>query len=101
VAFPAHSLENGPGNRLDRLEEEQDYVELLLVRPGVGAWVLSTGDGTATDEGPSGDGLVLSAVTSMEPVGRSGAPPEEYEKDDLLVRVAPRLMEYYAVRIVR
>jgi len=101
VAFPAHSLENGPGDRLERLEDEQDYVELLLVRPGVGAWALTTGDGTPTDESPSSDGLVLTAVTSMEPIGRSGAPPEEYEKDDLLVRVAPRLMEYYAVRIVR
>ena len=37
----------------------------------------------------------------MLPVGTSGAPPEEYEKDDLLVRVAPRMMEYYVVRIVR
>ena len=101
VAFPAHSLRPGPGNRLDRLADETDYVELLLVRPGSGAWALTTGDGTATDESPSSDGLVMSAVTSMLPVGTSGAPPEEYQKDDFLVRVAPRVMEYYVARIVR
>jgi len=101
VAFPENSLRPGPGNRLDRLEDGNDYVELLLVRPGRGAWALTTGDGTPTDESPSSDGLVLAALSSMVPVGESGEAPEEYEKDDLLLRVAPAGMEYYLARIVR
>ena len=101
VAFPENSLRHGPGDRLDRLEDGNDYIELLLVRPGRGAWALTTGDGTPTDESPSSDGLVLAALASMVPVGESGEPPEEYEKDDLLLRVAPARMEYYLARIVR
>jgi len=101
VAFPENSLRPGPGDRLDRLEDGNDYIELLLVRPGRGAWALTTGDGTPTDESPSSDGLVLAALASMVPVGDSGEPPEEYEKDDLLLRVAPAAMEYYLARIVR
>jgi len=101
VAFPENSLRPGPDQRLDRLEDGNDYVELLLVRPDRGAWALTTGDGTPSDESPSGDGLVLAALASMVPVGDSGEPPEEYEKDDLLLRVAPAEMEYYLARIVR
>jgi len=101
VAFPENSLQPGPGDRLDRLEDGNDYIELLLVRPGRGAWALTTGDGTPTDESPSSDGLVLAALASMAPVGESGEAPEEYERDDLLLRVAPAGMEYYLARIVR
>jgi len=101
VAFPENSLRPGPGDRLDRLEDGNAYIELLLVRPGLGAWALTTGDGTPTDESPSSDGLVHAALASMVPVGESGEPPEEYGKDDLLLRVAPAEMEYYLARIVR
>lgn len=101
IAFPAQSLQSSRGQRLERLENDRDYVELLLVRPGVGAWGLTTGDGAVSDEGPSSDGSVVSSPLSMVPIGESGPPPEEFLKDDLLVRIAPRQMEYYALRIVR
>lgn len=102
IAFPADSFGQGPGRRFDRLEDRGDYEELLLVRAGLGAWTLTTGDGAATDESPSSDGMVRTSVSSMQPVGDSGPPPDEYESDDLLVRIAPRAgMEYYTARIVR
>lgn len=47
---------------------------------------------------PASDGT---SIQSMLPIGDSGPPPTEYLKDDLLVRVAPRQMEYYAARVVR
>jgi len=103
IAFPAHSLSNGNGNRLDRLENGRQYVELLLVRPGEQpmVWGLTTGDGHATDETPPNDGVVITSLASMWPLDGVTPPPEEYAKDDLLVRVAPRELEYYAVRIVK
>ncbi|MCP4661502.1 MAG: hypothetical protein GY856_39370 [bacterium] len=101
VAFPAHSLQEGPGDRLDRLESTGPYLELLLVRPGTGAWQLTTGDGTPTDESPSSDGVVLNALEMMRPVGDSPPPPEDFATGDVLVRVKPAPMEYYAVRLVR
>jgi hypothetical protein len=101
IAFPGDSLQQGPGGRLDRLASSGQYLELLLVRPGIGAWQLTTGDGTPTDESPSSDGVVVNALEMMRPVGDGPLPPEELEEGDVLVRVAPRQMEYYAVRIVR
>lgn len=101
IALPAHTLIEGAGNRLEKLEDGRRYVELLWVRPGAGAWSLTLNDGDADDEGPASDGGVLTSPQAMDPIGDSGAAPEAFERDDLLFRVAPREMEYYAARIVR
>lgn len=101
IALPLHSLLHGSGNRLDHLEDQNRYVELLLVRPSVGAWRLRTWDGGLADESPSSDGVTLTALASLEALGDSGSVPEEFERDDLLFRIAPREMEYYVARIVR
>jgi hypothetical protein len=107
VALPATSLLEGPGNRLDGLEEKRSYIELFLARAGrdssaPGAYyTLTVGDGTLSDVSPASDGRVSTLVSDMEPVGASPPAPLEYEKGDLLVRVAPEEMEYAVVRIER
>lgn len=105
IPAPADSFGQGPGRRFDRLQDHSDLAVMLLVRPGEGddsgVWSLTTGDGAATDESPAGDGAVWTSASSMQPVGESGPPPGEYQKDDLLIRVAPRVGEYFTARIVR
>jgi hypothetical protein len=103
IAFPADGFGEGLGRRFDRLEDAGDLAMFLLVRPGVGggAWSLATGDGASSDEGQPNDGLILTSASALQPIGKSGPPPEEYEKDDLLVRIAPRAGTYYATRVVR
>ena len=66
---------------------------MLLLRPGKGAWTLTTGDGRATDESPASDGWVFTAPDAMAPIGEAGEAPEAFEAGDL--------MEYFALRIVR
>ena len=102
IAFPADSFGQGPGRRFDLLEDHSDLVSMLLVRPGSGAWEISTGDSAPSDQSPAGDGLILTPASALQPVGESGPPPNEYQKDDILIRVAPRAgMVYYATRVVR
>jgi len=106
VALPATSLLEGPGNRLDGLEEKRSYIELFLARAGrdssaPGFWTLTVGDGTLSDQSPPSDGLVRTIVSDMEPVGASPPAPLEYEKGDLLVLVAPEEMQYHVGRIER
>jgi hypothetical protein len=102
IAFPADSFGQEPGRRYDQLEDHSDLGVMLLVRPGVGAWSITTGDGAPSDESPPSDGLVRTSASAMQPVGESGPPPDEYQKDDILIRVAPRAgLQYYATRVVR
>jgi hypothetical protein len=106
VALPATSLLEGPGNRLDRLEEKRSYIELFLARAGgdssaPGAYTLTVGDGTDSDVSPASDGVVRTMVSDMEPVGASPPAPLAYEKGDLLVLVAPEEMQYHVGRIER
>ena len=101
VSMPVNSLQTGPGSHLDRLHLDGPQIELLLVRPGVGAWRLTQFDGGLDDLSPSSDGQILTELASMEPIDESGPPPVEYERDDILIQVAPRSMEYFVARIVR
>jgi hypothetical protein len=106
VALPATSLLEGPGNRLDGLEEKRSYIELFLARAGgdssaPGAYTLTVGDGTDSDVSPASDGVVRTMVSDMEPVGASPPAPLAYEKGDLLVLVAPEEMQYHVGRIER
>jgi hypothetical protein len=83
----------------DRLSDRGRYVELLLVRPGVGAWWLSAADASPADLSPPSNGLTVVAIDAMAPVAGGPEAPEEVRAGDVLVRVAPRSMEYYAVQI--
>ena len=96
LAFPGRSaLSEGD----DQLADAGRYVELLLVRPGDGGWWLSAGDGSPADHSAASDGVILTAIEEMEPIGSSPAAPAECAAGDVVVRVAPRRMEYYAGRI--
>lgn len=75
------------------------YVEVLLVRPASGAWTLSSGDGGPADLGLPHNGVIRISPAAMEPVGQSPSPPAELRAGDVVVWVAPRPMEYSALRI--
>ncbi len=96
LPFPGRSVLS---DRLDQLADDGRYVELLLVRPGSGGWWLSAGDGSPVDHSASSDGVILTAVEAMEPIGSSPPAPAAYAAGDVVVRVAPRPMDYYAGRI--
>lgn len=94
--FPGRSVLS---DRLDQLADDRRYVELLVVRPGSGGWCLSAGDGSPVDLSPASDGVILTAVDAMEPIGSSPPAPDACVAGDVVVRVAPRRMEYYAGRL--
>ena len=97
IGFDARSVAAGPAGKLDRLVHARPYLELFLARPGVGAWVMTAGEGAAGDDDGERDGWLRTALASMEPIETSPPPPDELEADDVLVMVDPRTLEYYAV----
>jgi hypothetical protein len=56
---------------LDRLDLDRQFVYLLLVRPGVGAWALRVGDGGSSDEDRQPDGTLRPPWPASKASGRS------------------------------
>lgn len=78
--------------RLQALDVDVPMLDVLLVRPGVGAtavgaWGLRVGDGGASDEDDAQDGTLRAALDGMWSVADSAAPPLELLEGDVLVLV--------------
>jgi len=78
----------------DRLADVADYAEVLLVRPGKGAWGKAVARGGADDdEGNPGDAAFRLAFDKLEPVPGTAAPsPGKLGAKDLVFVLHPRAM---------
>lgn len=90
--------------RADRVEDLRTYADVLLVRPGEGAWRLTAGDGSELDEDGAADGKLAVALDRMRPLegveGSEGtvkageaAPPSRFSPKDVVVLIDPNRME--------
>lgn len=92
----------GVAGRPDWVEEGREILEMLVVRPGQGAWGMTLGDGGANDEDGRGDGRSTAALARMRAVGTSTANPaplERFEPKDLVFAVDLDRMELLTERI--
>jgi hypothetical protein len=91
--FPADVLRAVNDAQLNRLLLRHDFLEILWVRPGVGAWLTSVGDGGSNDADHTLDGHLSIDATQMEPVGASPSPPARFLPTDTFIIVDPDTME--------
>lgn len=89
---------------LRALDLELRMLEVLLVRPGVGAsaggvWGMRVGDGGEADEDGEQDGTLRAALADMWSVGDSALPPAELSEGDVLVLVDPLDLRVVVVRL--
>jgi hypothetical protein len=82
----------------DRIEEARSFVELLVVRPELGAWGYTAGDGGPRDEDGVPDNRLRMALERVVPIGASPAPPERLQPTDLVALVDASLLEVTIVR---
>jgi hypothetical protein len=88
----------GRGGRADRVEDLRAMAEILLVRPGEGAWSLTVGDGSEADDDGATDGGLAAALDRLQPVGPGeAAPPSRFHPKDVVVLVDPRSLEVTVV----
>jgi hypothetical protein len=81
-------------------ETGRNMLELLVVRPGVGAWGLLVADGGEADDSPAGDGRLVAGLTRMRAVGQGGpAAPDLFSLGDLVFAIDPDRMEYFADQV--
>jgi len=85
--------------RADRVEDARAFAEVLLVRPGQGAWRLTVGDGSDLDDDGKPDGKLAAALDRMEPLaGTSAPPPSRFDPRDVVVLIDPNRMELTVVQ---
>lgn len=97
--FSADSLKNTNNGQLEKLELAAPYLYLVLVRPGVGAWELSNGDGGINDDDHAPNGKVTSLVSRFSPLSKTTEVPRNFRKSDLLVAVDVQHMLFYGTRV--
>jgi hypothetical protein len=82
----------------DRVEDARAFAEVLLVRPGAGAWQLTVGDGSAGDDDGAADGKIAAALDRMTPVAGTDPPPARFDPKDVVVLIDPNRMELTVVQ---
>lgn len=73
--------------------------EVLVVRPGVGAWELTLGDGSPVDGDGLADGQIEAPLDQMTPVADTPSPPTDFAAGDTLVLIDPLSLEIVVTRI--
>lgn len=75
------------------------WLEVLWVRPGVGAWGATAFEGGEGDGDGRADDRVTAALASLAPVRADGPPaPRSLLAGDLLLLISPDWLEYTLVR---
>ena len=100
IPFPGKGFAAGAPGRVNRLRHELSALDLLMVRPGVGAWRLRAHDTGARDRDGEDDDRVLTDLDDLEPLDPGGpGPPERYLRDDVLLVLDPRELTFYSTRL--
>ena len=99
VKFPTAGLRDQADGKLDRLEGRGYSLEVLVARPGLGAWHLSLGDGDPDDEDGVANGRIEWAVGKGRPVKGDPPAPLDFSPGDVVIAMDPTRMEIYAARM--
>ena len=92
----------GPQRRQDgrdAVEDQRTLVELLVVRPEVGAWAMRVSDGNPSDGDERIDGRLEGILDRMEPLAASPQAPSVFQRDDVVLALDPALMEITLIKV--
>ncbi len=81
------------------IDAGRGFLEALLVKPHVGAWVMSAGDGSRVDADGQVDGRVSIDPSQMQPLGQSPPAPHVVTPGDTLILIDPYAMEIFASEV--
>lgn len=100
-SLPTNALRAAPNAQLNSLRLKRDFVEVLWVRPGLGVWEGSIGDGGESDTDHTVDGHVSIAPEQMQAIGGSPPPPNYYLPNDTFIIVDPDTMELFTLPVAQ
>ena len=97
ITDAADRVRPGAAGIVDFLRDRHEVVEVLLVRPGQGAWGLAVGDGGASDGDGKNDGAIRLALASLRAVHSTSASLAELAPGDVLAVIDTQTLEYAIV----
>lgn len=100
IGFRGHALKGNGAGQLKRLEiADAEVLQILLVRPGQGAWSLRSADGGRADTDGVTDQRFELDIESLEPMPGYGPPPKHFEKGDVIVILDPHSRAVFATTV--
>ena len=101
IPFPGNGFAAGAPGRVNRLRHPQSFVDLLVIRPGVGAWSLQAQDTGTSDRDGQDDDRVMTDLDDLVPLVEGGPePPERFARGDVVVVLDPLDLTYSATRLL-
>ena len=92
MELPAHGWRGG----LEHFDLRRDYLEVLVVRPGAGAWMLSAAEGGSNDDDRALNAVLRTRLTRMQRLHGDAAPrPPVVVPRDLLLIVDPHTLDFF------
>jgi hypothetical protein len=85
--------------QLKKIEWPVSEADLLVVRPGLGAWHLYASQASELDENKTNGGPLRLDVENMQAIGDSPAPPKNLKKGDIVAIFNPRRMRYGVLEV--
>jgi hypothetical protein len=82
--------------RFSRLEREMSEAELLVVRPGQGAWTLRGTEGSREDDDPEPNGKLVLSFSKLVSLTADDRPPEALLPGDVVVLINTGDMRAFA-----
>jgi len=100
VDFPAKALARDTAGAAKGFVAKRGFVELLFVRPGIGAWGLPVCDGSVTDEDRPTQGVLQVSLSRLRPLKGTAADtaPEAANVGDVMAAID---VDHHDVMVVR
>jgi hypothetical protein len=95
-AIEIHAVEGG-----DRVEIKSAAVEILYVRPRIGAWRFSVADGGGLDADLLPNGTIVMPLASMTALGGNPQVPASIQEGDLILVIDPRGLRSTSMEVAK
>ena len=89
VTFSNGAIRRNEAGEFAQIVGDREYIDLVLVRPGEGAWLFYGEDGHSNDRDHQRNGRTTIDPELMRPIGDSPAPPKHLKNGDRLIAIAP------------
>lgn len=99
ATLAADGLRADGQGRYHLLRDFREDLEVLYVRPGLGAWALSLRDGVGTDRDGREDGALSLSLDDLRGLRDGPGPPSQFAAGDVLIALDADRLEFFAFRL--